>query len=157
MSDARPAPINTTVTATWIAAHSFEVRAATGTPIAIDAGKVDGPGPVDTLLGALATCCAVDVIDILAKRRTPVTKLEVVVTAVRRGKEPKRLMAARLEFRLDGAGIEETHAERAIELAVDKYCSVASSLARDITLSSVLVLNGAPKMPRKRHPEEWGP
>jgi len=150
MADARPTPVNTTVTATWLAAHSFEVRGTTGSPIIIDGDKIDGLGPVDTVLGALASCSAVDVLDILDKRRSPAQKLEVVVSAVRRGKAPKRLVGVRLEFRLTGPSIEEVHAERAIELAVEKYCSVAASLAKDITFSTVLVLNGTPHMPRPR-------
>ena len=37
----------------------------------------EGPSPVDSLLIALGTCTAVDVVDILAKRRTPVATLTV--------------------------------------------------------------------------------
>jgi putative redox protein len=33
-----------------------------------------------------------------------------------------------LTFRITGAGIERVHAERAVELAVNKYCSVRDSL-----------------------------
>ena len=37
-----------------------------------------------------------------------------------------------IEFTIDGAGIEREHAERAIQLSFERYCSVASSLAPDI-------------------------
>lgn len=151
-----PAPVHTTVTATWRSGHRFDVHGATGAPIVIDAHKVAGMGPVDTLLGALATCAAVDVVDILEKRRTLPKRLEIVVNAERRGKPPRRVMAAELEFYIDGAKIEAVHAERAIALSIDKYCSVASSLARDIKLSSVLVLNGVRHEPKQRRVAEWG-
>lgn len=144
-------PVHTTVTATWRSGHAFDVRGTTGAPIVIDAQKVEGMGPVDTLLGALAACTAVDLLDILAKRRTPVERLEIVVNAERRGKAPKRLMRAQLEYRITGPSIDAAHAERAIQLSVEKYCSVATSLASDVELSSVLVLNGVGHDPRRRH------
>lgn len=156
MSPSEHAPVTTTVTATWRDGHRFDVHGTTGPPIVIDADKQAGTGPVDTLLGALAACTAVDVLDILVKRRTPADRLEVVITAERRGKAPRRVMRAQLEYRIDGTSIDAAHAERAIALAVDKYCSVASSLARDIVLTSVLVLNGVGHVPRERHVEEWG-
>lgn len=147
------APVRTTVTATWRSGVCFEVHGTTGAPILIDGAKQAGMGPVDTLLGALAACAGPDVIEILAKRRTPVSRLEIVVTAERRGSAPKRVLRAQLEIRIDGPSIEEVHAERAIELSIEKYCSVASSLARDIELSSLLVLNGVAHAPRVRHIE----
>jgi putative redox protein len=135
-------PYPTTVSATWSGDHRFNVRGAKGESLTIDIGKVEGTGPVDTLLGALAACSADDVLGILAKRRTPVEKLEIVVTGERRGDAPKRLLSVHLEFRVTGAGIEAVHAERAIALSIEKYCSVASSLAPDIAISSALVLEG---------------
>jgi putative redox protein len=136
------APITTSIRAEWRGALRFEVHGSAGAPIMLDGDKVAGAGPVDTLLGALAACSAIDVVGYLEKRRTPVAKLDIVVTAERRAKVPRRIMRAQLEFRIDGAAIDAKHAERAIELGVERYCSVASSLARDLRISTVLVLNG---------------
>jgi putative redox protein len=87
---------------------------------------------VDGLLASLATCSAVDVVDILAKRRTPVESLEVEVVAERVDTVPRRLKHVTLNYRIGGTGIERVHAERAVDLAVTKYCSVASSLRPDV-------------------------
>lgn len=106
------------------------------------AGEV-GTGPVDTLLGALGACAAIDVELYLAKRRTPPTRLVVSVHAERRAEVPRRVLRARLEFEIDGAEIEPEHAERAVDLAIDQYCSVAASLAEDLTLEHSVILNGA--------------
>jgi putative redox protein len=145
MPDLPPAvpPTPTTVRAVWTGGARFEVHGSAGAPIVIDGKKVDGPGPVDTMLGALAACAGPDVVEILAKRRTPVESLEVIVHARRRGSAPRRVVRAHLKFHIDGAAIEAVHAERAIALAVEKYCSVASSLARDFPIVTSLVLNGA--------------
>lgn len=146
MADAKLPPVPATVTATWRGGHRMEVRGPKGAPIVIDSDKEAGPGPVDTLLGALASCTSVDVVDILAKRRTPVKRLEIVVNAERQGEVPRRVTRVQLEYHIDGAGVDQVHANRAITLAIEKYCSVGASLAPDIVLSSTLVLNG------ERHP-----
>ena len=98
------------------------------TVIRMDADAVTGPGPVDTLLCALAGCTGVDVVDILEKRRTPVQGLSIEVRGERANATPARLVRIHITFKMRGAGIERVHAERAIELAVTKYCSVRDSL-----------------------------
>ncbi|MEA3244599.1 MAG: OsmC family protein [Gemmatimonadota bacterium] len=152
MDETLPTTTPTTVTAAWGGDRRFAVTSARGGGVTIDLGKIAGTGPVDTLLGALAACSAGDVLDILEKRRTPATQLEVVVHGERRSTPPRRLVRAMLEFRIDGHGIEAVHAERAIALSMDKYCSVASSLAPDVALQSLLVLNGVRGAPQDRHP-----
>ncbi len=116
------------VSVAWRGAHRFEAGRPGGPTIAIDADNTTAPGPVDTLLAALASCTAVDVVDILAKRRTPVTSLDIEVVGRRVESIPRRLDHVTLRYRIAGAGIEREHAERAVELAVTKYCSVRDSL-----------------------------
>jgi putative redox protein len=77
---------------------------------------------------------SVDVVEILAKRRTPVATLTVDVVGERVTTIPRRLKRVTLEFHITGAGIEREHAERAIELSITKYCSVRDSLAKDIAV-----------------------
>jgi putative redox protein len=129
--------------------HVFE-SGPEGRSTIIDADSKTAPGPVETLLAAIATCSGVDVVDILAKRRTPVEKFSVDVTAHRRADHPRRIMRLEIDFRVDGPGIEVEQAERAIELAIEKYCTVVGSLANDIVTHSRLVLNGQAMEPRVR-------
>lgn len=136
------APVITTSRAVWRGDRSFEAGPAGRTHI-IDAGDPQvAPGPVETLLNAVATCSSLDVIDILAKRRTPVERLAVLVSAGRRSDFPRRVERLDMEFQIDGAGIEREHAERAIQLSFERYCSVAASLGADIVTHTTLVLNG---------------
>jgi putative redox protein len=130
------------IRATWDGEHRFDAGRPDGPTVRIDADGKTGPGPVDALLIALATCTAVDVVDILAKRRTPAESLTVDVVGHRFDGVPRRLVHAQLEYAITGAGIERAHAERAIELAVDKYCSVRDSLDPKIPVEWALVLNG---------------
>ena len=113
----------------------------------IDGHSKLAPSPVETLLSAVGTCAASDVIDILAKQRTPVSKLEVDVLATRRAEFPRRVTALEVMFNITGEGIDPDKAERAIALSIEKYCTVAASLAGDIRFTTMLMLNGAPGDP----------
>ena len=129
----------------WAGEHRFDAGRASGGPtIRVDAHAQTGPGPVDTLLIALGSCTAVDIVDILAKRRTPVESMSVEVIGERHegGFGPRRVVHAKLLYKINGAGIERVHAERAIDLAVNKYCSVRDSLDRNIPVDWALELNG---------------
>ena len=132
----------TRITARWQGEHRFEFGREGGPVTRVDASAKTAPSPVDTLAGALATCTAVDVVDILAKRRTPVASLAVDVVGTRRQGVPARLTHVLLAYRITGEGVERVHALRAIELAVTKYCSVGSSLNPDIPVTWTLELEG---------------
>jgi putative redox protein len=108
----------------------------------MDGNSKMAPSPVETLLGSLGCCAGSDVVDILTKQRTAPRKLEVDVLGTRRSEFPRRILALELSFVVDGAGLERPQVERAIALSIEKYCTVAASLAGDISLQTVLTLNG---------------
>ena len=143
-SSAESRPTSTTVHATWLGERRYEIGRPGGPAVTIDAAGQEGLGPVDTMLGALAACAAIDVVDYLVKRRTPATRVDVRVDAERRPTAPRRVLQARLEFAIDGDGIDLAHAQRAIALSFQSYCSISHSLAPDVRLESRLVLNGEP-------------
>ena len=125
----------------WDGDHRFDVGRPDGPRVRVDASATTGPSPVDLLVGALASCVSVDVVDILAKRRTPVESLTVDAVAERANAVPARVVRVELTVRITGAGIERVHAERAIELAVTKYCSVRDSLDPATPVEWTLELN----------------
>lgn len=131
------------VVATWAGGHQFDTGRPNGPKSRIDGDGITGQSPVDALLSALAACTAIDVVEILAKRRTPVTALDVSVDGARADAVPSKLIGIRLEYVMTGVGIERVHAERAIDLAVTKYCSVRDSLAADIPVVWTLELDGS--------------
>ncbi len=126
----------------WAGEGRFDGGRVDGPKIRLDSSGKTGPGMVDALLCALGSCVSVDVVEILAKRRTPVESLYIDVEAERVDATPRRLARATLNFHIMGAGIERIHAERAIDLAVNKYCSVRDSLRTDIPVGWTLELNG---------------
>ncbi|HTE46358.1 MAG TPA: OsmC family protein [Gemmatimonadaceae bacterium] len=135
------APVITRTEVTWLGERLFEAGPP-GRTHRIDAAAKQAPGPVETLLNSLATCAGVDIVEIIAKRKTPVERMTVHVAGERRPQFPRRLQHVDIEYRIDGAGIERDHAERAIQLSFEAYCSVAASLAPDIVIDARLTLNG---------------
>lgn len=127
----------------WAGEHRFDVSDGDGKPESrIDASGVTGPGPVRMLLGALASCVSVDVVDILAKSRTQIDSLSVDVVGERPDAVPAPIVSAELTFHISGPDVQRARAERAIDLAVTKYCSVRDSLNPSTPVTWKLKLNG---------------
>lgn len=123
---------------------AFEGRKAKGGPtMTVDNTGKAHPGPVDTVLIALAACTTEDVLTILEKRRTPAARLAIEVEGIRANAVPARLTEIHLRYVIDGEGVDRPNTLRAIELAVTKYCSVRDSLDKSIQISWSLVLNGS--------------
>jgi putative redox protein len=118
----------------WEGERRFRMGAPGGPTLVVDGGRESAPSPVESMVGALAACSAIDVLEILAKRRTPAESLRVEVEYTRAPSAPRRLTAALLRFRVATAS-DPSHVERAVTLSVESYCSVAASLRADIPLS----------------------
>ena len=131
------------VAVTWAGHHAFDAGRPGGPTVRLDASGRAGPSPVAALLSSLAACTAVDVVDILAKRRTPLEALAIEVEGERFQGTPGRLTHVRLVYRLRGAAVERPHAERAVELAVTKYCSVRDSLDPALPIEWRVEIEGA--------------
>jgi putative redox protein len=131
-----------TVHLNWDGERRFDVGRPGGPTIRLDGHAVTGPSPVDALISALAACTAVDVVEILAKRRTPLTALSIDAVGTRADTVPKRVVAAQLTYHLQGDGVDRVHAERAVELAITKYCSVRESLDPALPIHFSVVVNG---------------
>jgi len=134
-----PAPKKTTakpsrIHVEWAGAHRFDAGRPNGPTARIDGEGETGQSPPETLLTALATCVSYDVIDILAKQRTPIESLAIDVVGERVDTIPRRYKHVTLNFTIAGKGIEKDQALRAIELSATKYCSVRDSLRSDIAV-----------------------
>jgi putative redox protein len=120
---------------TWTGGAEFDASRQGGAHVHIDCDAKQAPSPVDVLLGSLATCAATDVVTILQKQRTPPARLAVRVESTRVNAIPRRLASVVLHFAIEGQGIVQAKADRAVELAITKYCSVRASLSADISVT----------------------
>jgi putative redox protein len=100
-----------------------------------------GMKPSDLLLVALAACTAVDVVEILTKKRITLTALEIAASGEQDSTPPWTFRKIHLIYTLGGKGLTETAVKQAIQLSEEKYCSVASTLrgVAEITTSFELL------------------
>lgn len=127
--------------------YGFTITDAKGHTMKIDipadqGGHGDGLRPMQTVLAALCGCSAVDVISILKKQRQPLTDLVIKVDGERqKGVEPALWEKVHLLFQITG-DVEPGKASRAVQLSMEKYCSVAETLRRaGATLSWEVMVN----------------
>ncbi len=128
------------VTMAWQGGLRFSGGAPGGPAIAVDGDNTIAPGPMHTLLLAIGSCSGADVVLILEKMRVTLTDFRIDVEGVRRLDDPKRYTAVKLSYRLAGAGLDETKARRAIDLSIERYCSVIHSLNPDIPITYDFVI-----------------
>ena len=119
----------------WREGMLFEGGAPGRPPFLVDGDSAVATSPVELLLVAAATCSAADVVSILQKQRVALQSLEVVMQGNRREEHPRRYTALRFHFTVAGAGADESKVRRAIDLSLEKYCSVVASLAPDIPVT----------------------
>jgi putative redox protein len=87
-----------------------------------------GIKPSELLLIALASCSAVDVVEILNKKRMPVTHLEIISSGEQETEAPWTFKKIHLHFQLAGKKLTAKAVEQAILLSEEKYCSVAATI-----------------------------
>jgi putative redox protein len=118
-----------TATVKWIGGKQFVGIDSTCHSVVLSTPD-EGIGikPSELLLIAIASCAAVDVVDILAKKRMPLTFMEISAVGEQDQDPPWTFRKIQLHFRLAGLNLTESAAARAIELSEDKYCSVAATV-----------------------------
>ena len=119
----------------WRERLVFEAGAPGRAPVLVDGDSTVATSPVELLLVAAATCTASDVVLILEKQRVTLRSVEATVQGTRREEQPRRYTAIHFLFTVRGEGADELKARRAIDLSLEKYCSVVASLAPDIRVT----------------------
>ncbi len=95
-----------------------------------EGGENKGFRPMQSLLGAMGACSAIDIILILKKQKQTIDDFRIEIDGEREtGTEPSLWKIAHVRFFLKGK-IDQAKAERAAELSMKKYCSVAATLGK---------------------------
>ncbi|MDL5376086.1 OsmC family protein [Exiguobacterium mexicanum] len=133
----------------WKQGMAFQTTTPSGHDVTLDAGEEvgglnTGPRPTEMLLQATAACTGIDIVSILHKMRLPLERFEMNIDGVRATEHPKKFTAIHILYVLDG-DMPEERVRRAIELSVDRYCSVSHSLNATMTYS--YQLNGGEVVP----------
>ncbi len=122
-----------TIQLVWKGDFRFDATGRGGSITSIDGNSTAGTAPVDLLLESVGACAAIDVVDILKKSRQEVLGMAVEVEAERREEPPRYVKRLDFRFRIKGP-VDQKKAERAVDLSLEKYCSVFHTLRMDISV-----------------------
>jgi len=107
----------------------FSVRFESGAQVPVDdTSTPEAASPVQMVLVALGGCSAIDVLQILRKKRQVVLGYEVVVEGERRAEHPRIFTRIDMLHRVRGRNLNPTAIADAIRLSDTKYCSVHAML-----------------------------
>lgn len=98
-------------------------------------GEGKGVRPMELILMGLGGCASIDLGLILIKQKQELTDYQVNITASRKENVAKTFDTINLHFILFGS-LDKEKVEKAIDLTLKKYCSVALSLSKEINITS---------------------
>ena len=114
---------------------AFHAEPSSGHPMDFDDRQSNtGASPVETVLSALASCSAMDVVGIMAKKRQDVIAYRILVTGVQRDEYPQVYTEVVMTHEVDGRNLSEAAIRRAIELSALKYCPVNAMISAGATV-----------------------
>ncbi len=119
---------------------AFEATAGSGGKLVVDgAPEIGGEGrgmrPMELLLASVASCSAMDVLHILRKQKEPLEGLAVEIEGARLDAVPSPFVKMKMIFVARGAGLDDHKLQRAVGLAVEKYCSARATLGSGVEIT----------------------
>lgn len=126
------------VTLTWTEGMRFEARTPEGAATSLDGEGSLSPSPTQLLLESLGGCAGIDVVEILRKGRQGLEGLTVEAEGTRRKQTPRRFTRIDLRFVVRG-DVDRSAAERAVDLSLERYCSVFHTLRKDLAVETEVV------------------
>jgi len=116
----------------WTGGLQFIGQSGTGHAIVMDGspdygGEDTGMRPMELLLVGLGGCSGMDIASILSKKKQDVRGIEINVQVT--GRElSERFIEIEIEFTVKGKNLSEEAVKKAVELSMEKYCSVKATL-----------------------------
>lgn len=124
----------------WIGHMSFVAETGSGHSVVMD-GPPDRGGhdlaarPMEMVLVGLGGCSTFDVVDILKKSRQPIQGCELEIEAKRADAIPAVFTKIHMHFIITGADLNENQVKRAVDLSMEKYCSVVEMLRNNVDIT----------------------
>ncbi len=91
-------------------------------------GRDSGARPMELLLMGIGGCSGMDIVSILRKKREQVTDLQINVEGKMAEDYPHKYTQIDIEYVVTGKNLSGEAVKRAIQLSMDKYCSVKATL-----------------------------
>jgi len=83
---------------------------------------------MELLLMGIGGCSGMDIISILKKKKQTITGLEAQVSGTMAEDYPHKYTEISIEYIVRGKAVSEEAVKRAVQLSMDKYCSVKATL-----------------------------
>lgn len=122
----------------------FIARNEKGQTLSMDGVQEHAKGlrPMQLLLAALGGCSGIDIVSILEKQHYKPTDITITVNGTREQDViPSLFKEIFVTFSIEG-DIPHDKVLRAVQLSLEKYCSVAKTLEPTAVIWSEIVLNG---------------
>lgn len=115
--------------------YLMEAHNEAGHTIRMDSGADGNPAqamtPMQLLLAGIGGCSTVDIVLILQKQRQHIADIRVSVEGERaKDQTPAVFTSIHLHYILVGENLDNEKVKRAIDLSLEKYCSVAKTLEK---------------------------
>ena len=119
----------TEISTVFVKDMEFISKTTSGNKIVMDTLKENGAGatPMELLLAALTGCTGMDVISMLRKMKIEPEKFEIIVRGEKQEEHPRVYKNIKLVYKFYG-NLPEDKVKNAIELSINKYCSVSNML-----------------------------
>ncbi len=125
--------------------HRIDINAPRLRPEGAGREGPTGFSASELLLAGAGSCAMWDVVQILHKQQEEVRDIHVEVEGEQHADPPWPYQRIVVRFTVTGHSLDEGHVRRAVELAVDRYCSVISTLRGVATVTSqVTILEATP-------------
>lgn len=93
-------------------------------------GNNSGAKPTELLLMGFGGCSGMDVISILRKKQQDVTNFAMNVEGTMAEHHPRYFTDIHIEYIITGRNVSEDAVKRAVDLSINKYCSVGNTIGK---------------------------
>ncbi len=107
-----------------------------------EGGSGQGAGPMQAVIMALGGCSAIDIVLILKKGRQTIDRFDIEIEYERAtGRPPALFTGIHVHYVLAGDLCVEK-VRRAVDMSINKYCSVARILEKTASITASFSVNG---------------
>jgi putative redox protein len=122
-------------TVSWQNDLKFSCKTDTGHELTLD-GNGETMSPMESVLLSVGACSSIDVVDILKKSRKEVEDCVCKLEATRAQEPPRFFTSIHAHYIVKGQGLTDKNVARAVQLSVEKYCSVMLMLAGNVEITT---------------------
>ena len=128
-------------TVSWQEDMRFVGKTDNGKTLEMDGDRESNiVSPMESVLLAVGACSSIDVVDILKKSRQQISHCVCELSAERAEDAPRVFTTIHAHYIVQGEKVSEKHVARAVQLSVEKYCSVMLMIEGKVVITTSFVI-----------------